>query len=97
MEYILPTVCNEIDKINRDIYSLLNLVLLLLVVLVGWPCHIVLARTLLATDRWLFIVTAVVIVIVVVVLLLLVRPFLLIIIVVLFSILRRLLIRLVVV
>ena len=56
-------------------YSLLNLVLV--VVVVGWPRDIVLARTLLAADRWLFIVAAVVIVVAVVVLLLLVRPFLL--------------------
>ena len=66
------------------IYNLLNLVLLLLVVLVGWPRDIVLARTLLATDRWLFVVAAVVIVVPVVIVLLLIRPFLLIIIVVLF-------------
>ena len=95
IEYILLTVCDEIDRINRDIYSLLNLVLLLLVVLVGWPRDIVLARTLLAADRWLFIAAAVVIVVAVVVVLLLVRPFLLLIIVVLFFVLRRLLVRLV--
>ena len=48
-------------------YSLLNLVLLLLVVLVGWPRDIVLARTLLAAHRWLFIAAVVVIVVAVVV------------------------------
>ena len=78
-------------------YSLLNLVLLLLVVLVGWPRDIVLARTLLAADRWLFIAAAVVIVVAVIVVLLLVRSFLLLIIVVLFFILGRLLACLVVV
>mgnify|MGYP005845093429 CR=1 FL=1 len=95
---MLLIVCDEIDRINRDIYSLLNLVILLLVVPVGWPCDIVLARTLLAADHWLFIATAVVIVVVVILLLLLVRPFLLLIVVVpIFFVLRRLLIRLVVV
>ena len=59
-------------------YSLLNLVLLLLVVLVGWPCDIILVWTLLGTDRWLFITAAAIIVVAVVVLPLLVRPFLLI-------------------
>ena len=87
VEYILLTVCDEIDRINREIYSLLNLVILLLVVVVGWPRDIVLARTLLAADHWLFIAVAVVIVLAVVVVVLLVRPFLLIIIVVLFFVL----------
>ena len=78
---------------NRDIYSLLNLVLLLIVIVFGWPHDIVLAMTLLATDRWLFIAATVVIVV-----LLLIRPFLLIIIFVpIFFVLRWLLVRLVVV
>ena len=76
VKYVLLTVCDEIDRINRDIYSLLNLVLLPLV-LVGWHCDIVLARMLLAADRWLFIAAAIITVIVVIVVLLLVRPFLL--------------------
>ena len=92
-------MCDEIDRINRDIYSLLNLVLVVVVVVVvvGWPRDIVLARTLLDADRWLFIATAVVIVVAVVVVILLVRPFLLIIIVVLLFVLQWLLVRLVVV
>ena len=53
-------------------YSLLNLVLLLVVVLVGWPRDIVLARTLLAANGWLFIAGAVVIVVAVNVVLLLI-------------------------
>ena len=38
-------------------YSLINLVLLLVVV-VGWPHDIILARTLLAADHWLLIAAA---------------------------------------